>query len=238
MDNLTPVVAYVRVSSPGQEDGDGIPRQVAAITLYCEKNGYEIVRIFREVKTGTSDSDERPAMSEMLEFLRTHDGECRIAVIERLDRLARDLVIQEGIIGKFQRLNLSVVSTCEPDLCSNDPSRKFVRQILGAVAELDRSLIVAKLKSARDRKRLEEGRCEGRKPYGVDDNERKVLEEIKRLKTEGVNVTAIASWLNASGVKPRIGYQWHPATISKICKRVVRDNPQWNVVAGGLGSLV
>jgi DNA invertase Pin-like site-specific DNA recombinase len=157
-------------------------------------------------------------MSEMLEFLR-ESKDCRTVIIEKLDRLARDLVIQEGIIAKHQNFGLEIFSTCEPDLCSNDPSRKFVRQILGAVAELDRSLIVAKLKSARDRIRAETGKCEGRKRYGTNEYERNVLAEIRAMKARGVTDSAITTWLNMSGIKPRFGKKWHPATIARIRKR-------------------
>jgi len=214
-----PVVAYVRVSSDGQENGDGFTRQLAAIHGYAEKNGCQIIQVFKEVKTGTSDAAERPAMSEMIEFLREH-RECTTAVIEKLDRLARDVVIQEGIIGKFLGLNLTVVSTCEPDLCSNDPSRVFVRQILGAVAQLDRSLIVAKLKSARERKKAETGRCEGQKPYGMKDGERATLELMRTYRNHHGKCDAhIADLLNTGGIKPRTGKKWYPATVAKILNR-------------------
>ena len=46
--------------------------------------------------------------------------------------------------------------------CSN-PTNKFMRQILGSVAELEKTSLVEKLKSARDKKREETGKCEGRK---------------------------------------------------------------------------
>jgi DNA invertase Pin-like site-specific DNA recombinase len=217
---MSKVVAYIRVSSAGQEDGDGMSRQMAAIDSYCQKNGHQIVQVFREIKTGTSDLAERPAMSEMIQYLSDHD-DCRTVIIERIDRLARDLVIQEGIIGKFQSLNLSLVSTCEPDLDSMEPSRKFIRQILGAVAELDRSMIQAKLKSGRDRKRAESGRCEGRKPYGHYENEGEVLLCIRTMHGNNETDTTITNWLNDTGIKTRSGGKWVPATVARIRKRTV-----------------
>jgi hypothetical protein len=58
------------------------------------------------------------------------------------------------------------LSTAEPDLCSSDPTRILMPQILGAVAAYDKAMIVLKLRGARERKRAQRGRCEAAKPYG------------------------------------------------------------------------
>jgi hypothetical protein len=49
------------------------------------------------------------------------------------------------------------------------PTSKLIRQIVGAVAEFDKAMTVAKLKGARDRKRRNEGKCEDRKSYAEGD---------------------------------------------------------------------
>jgi DNA invertase Pin-like site-specific DNA recombinase len=43
----------------------------------------------------------------------------------------------------------------------------LIRQVLGAVAQFEKAVIVSKLKAARMRKKRAEGRCEGRKPFGA-----------------------------------------------------------------------
>ena len=48
--------------------------------------------------------------------------------------------------------------------------------MMGVFAQYDKSQIVLKLRAARQRIRLQKGRCEGRKPYGTRDGEREVLE--------------------------------------------------------------
>jgi hypothetical protein len=47
------------------------------------------------------------------------------------------------------------------------PTTTFVRQVLGAVAQLDKAMTVAKLRGARERKRREDGWCEGGAPLHV-----------------------------------------------------------------------
>ena len=74
-------------------------------------------------------------------------------IIERLDRLARELMVQEKTIGGLQRDGFTLVSVQEPDLMSSDPARIAFRQMMGVFAQYDKSQIVLKLKAARMRKR-------------------------------------------------------------------------------------
>ncbi|MGD0948695.1 MAG: hypothetical protein ABSA52_14875 [Candidatus Binatia bacterium] len=63
----------------------------------------------------------------------------------------------------------------------DDATRVLIRQVLGAVAQFEKSVIVAKLKAARIRKRRETGRCEGRKPFGTKPREAETLALIRKL---------------------------------------------------------
>ena len=58
-------------------------------------------------------------------------------------------MIQEHIIQDLQRRGIALVSVAEPDLCSDDPTRKLMRQIMGAIAEYDKTMTVLKLRGAR-----------------------------------------------------------------------------------------
>jgi DNA invertase Pin-like site-specific DNA recombinase len=141
-------------------------------------------------------------------------------LIEKLDRLARDLMVQEHIIADLRRRGVDLISAAEPDLCVDDPSRKLLRQIMGAIAEYDRAMIVLKLRGARQRQRAKVGRCEGAKPYGTLPGELDVLQRIVRLRGEGRTFQQIASALNAEGIAPRRGARWHPSPIARIVTRM------------------
>lgn len=98
----------------------------------------------------------------------------RTILIERLDRLARELLIQECILRvlrDLKKFGVTLLSTTEECLDS-DPTRILLREIMGAIAEYDRSTVVLKLRAARLRRRDSTGRCEGRKPFGCDPRER------------------------------------------------------------------
>jgi len=86
-----------------------------------------------------------------------HSNGVRTIVIERLDRLARDLMVQETIIADLQKNGFDLISVAEPDLMATDPTRILVRQMMGAVAQYEKSQIVLKLRGARLRKRAKEG---------------------------------------------------------------------------------
>lgn len=176
-----------------------------------------IARAFREEGvSGTLDGSQRPAWVEMIGCVLRNG--VRTVIVEKLDRLARDLMIQEHIIQDLRDRGITLISVAEPDLCSDDPTRKLLRQIMGAIAEYDKSMVVLKLRGARQRKRAR-GRCEGAKPYGARPGEAGVLERIHAMRASGDSFQAIAGALNAEGITPRRGARWHPYAVARIATR-------------------
>lgn len=209
---------YCRVSGLGQVDGDGIPRQRLAIDEYAAANGIEIARWFIDAGVkGTKDLDDRPALSELWSALS--EGEVSTIIFEKLDRMARDLLIQERIIEDMTRKGYKLVSTMEPDLCSTEPSRIFIRQIMGAMAQYDRSTLVLKMKVAKDRIRAKTGRCEGRKPYGAKPGEEATLARMRELFAADLGFQKIADTLNAEGMLSREGKPWRVGSVHRIITR-------------------
>lgn len=212
------VFAYLRVSGKGQVEGDGFPRQLAAVEGYAKANGMTLARVFREEGvSGTKELENRPALQQLLASVNGRN--VSVVLVEKLDRLARDLMIQETILRDLQRRGVVLVSTMEPDLCSNDPSRKLVRQIMGCIAEYEKSMIVSKLAGARQRMRAKTGACEGRKPYGEHKGERRVIERILVLRSAGAAMDTIAETLNTEGLKPRSGKQWYGSSVRNVLLR-------------------
>lgn len=212
---MTKAFAYLRVSGKGQVDGDGFPRQLAAIRKYGRVHGIEIVRDFRD--EGVSGSKEllaRPAFTEMMTAL--YSNGTRLVLIEKLDRLARDLMVQETIIADLRKHAIELISVEEPDLLQNDPTRKLMRQIFGAISEYEKNMIVLKLKSARERARARDGKCEGAKRFGVLPGEEEILDRMRQLRADGLGFDRIAARLNAEGLRPRRGKKWWGLTVNNI----------------------
>jgi DNA invertase Pin-like site-specific DNA recombinase len=143
----------------------------------------------------------------------------RVVLIEKLDRLARDLMQQETLIGVLRSRGFELLSVAEPDLCSDDPSRVMVRQLFGVVSQYEKSTLVAKLRGARRRTKAETGRCEGRKPYGDRPGEAAVISRAKALRAGGMSWDATAQSLNAEGLKTRYSGVWFGSSIRKIVRR-------------------
>jgi DNA invertase Pin-like site-specific DNA recombinase len=139
-----------------------------------------------------------------------------VVLIEKLDRLARDLMQQETLIGVLRGRGFELLSVAEPDLCSDDPSRVMVRQLFGVVSQYEKSTLVVKLRGARRRTKAKTGRCEGRKPYGDRPGEAKVIAHAKALRASGMSWDAVAEQLNKDEMQTRYGGQWFGSTIRKI----------------------
>ena len=207
--------AYLRVSGKGQVKGDGFPRQLAAIRHYSKAHGIRIKKVFREEGvSGTKELENRPALSKLMAAL--HRNGARLVLVEKLDRLARDLMIQETIIGDLRKHGFDLISAAEPDLLKDDPTRKLMRQVFGAIAEYEKAMIVVKLRAARERKRAKTGRCEGRKPFGFHSSERATLKRMQALRSQGLGYHAIAEALDSEGLATRKGSPWQAATVRRI----------------------
>ena len=213
---------YLRVSSQGQLEGDGPERQRQKIVAFCKAHGIEIKGWYRESETGTR--QDRPELARLMVDLEQNGHEVRMVVIERLDRLARDLMVQEAIIRDFKKMGVQLVSVDEGrDLAGDDPTRKLVRQVLGAIAEYEKTMLVLKLKAARDRKRRKTGKCEGRKRYGEESSEeRRVIRRIKLMRRtrrggyKGLTYQAIADQLNEEGLVTQQGKRWSAQLVHHV----------------------
>ncbi len=109
---------------------------------------------------GLDGLDSREALPDAVAEVRA--GRAAGLVVYRLDRLARDLILQETLLAEIAAAGGQVFSTMPGEQAvieddPDDPSRRLIRQVLGAVAEYERSLIRLRLRNGRRRK-AERGR--------------------------------------------------------------------------------
>jgi len=82
----------------------------------------------------------------------------RTIIVETANRFARDLIVQETGHRMLKGTGIEIIAADSPGAFMDDTSTAtFVRQVLGAVAQLDKAMTVAKLRGARERKPLEDG---------------------------------------------------------------------------------
>jgi len=221
------VYAYLRVSGKGQIVGHGFDRQLDSIKAFCEKQGYEVDRDFKEQVSGTKDETDRPEFSAMVTAI-LRDGVDTI-IVESMDRLAREYRIQEQLLIYLasKDINLINASTGEnyTKAISEDPMKKAMVQMQGIFAELDKSLLVKKLRKSRERVRQEKGKCEGRKSYKETEDGAEILREIRRLrrKRKGrirTTFNEIAVKLNEQGYTAANGKPFTGNTVRGILHRL------------------
>jgi len=148
-------------------EGHGFERQREAIRRFGQRSGFDLIGEYRdEGVSGTKELASRPGLAALLDHLES-DG-VHVVIVERPDRLARDLMVSEVIIDQSARVQARVLTADGTDLAAadDDPTRTRIRQVLAAVAQFDKSVTVLKLRAARERQRRKTGRCEGRKPFG------------------------------------------------------------------------
>lgn len=216
--------AYLRVSGAGQIQGHGFERQLEAITTFSKKNGYLIDKVYREQASGTKDETERTEFSAMVsEILRNG---VRTVIVESLDRLAREYRIQEQMLVYLAAKDIDLIACNTGEnvtkAISDDPMKKAMIQMQGIFAELDKSLLVRKLRKSREKIRKEQGKCEGRKSYKEKDPE--ILTHIQkfRRKRKGVKTMtfdAVAEKLNEMGYTATNGKPFNGNSVRGILHR-------------------
>jgi DNA invertase Pin-like site-specific DNA recombinase len=210
--------AYLRVSSRGQASGHGFDRQEEAIRAFARKERIEITEVFRDAHTGTE--ADRPAFVGMLAAILSNG--VRTIIVESLDRLARDIVVQTGLLGELRRRGVALIAanTGEEVTAADDPMREALISIQGVFAQLDKKLLVRKLRLAREAKRKTEGRCEGVRPFGSLPGEEAIKRRILSLRRGrgALSFAKIAARLNAEKIRTRSGGQWAPGIVFGIVK--------------------
>jgi DNA invertase Pin-like site-specific DNA recombinase len=226
------LVIYLRVSTAAQaEDGLGLDVQEGTARQWAGEHDHDVVAVLADrAVSGRSELDERVGLIDAIRSLR--EGEADGLLVYRLDRLARDLVIQEQILAEIWRSGGHVLSAAggeahylEDD--PRDPSRKLIRQVLGAVAEYERSMIALRLQSGRRRKAETGGFAFGSPRYGwrSEDGqlvhapeEQAAIARMRELASEGASLRAIADRLTIEGHHPKRGRRWWPSAIARALK--------------------
>jgi DNA invertase Pin-like site-specific DNA recombinase len=226
----TKCYGYLRVSGRGQVKGHGFSRQLESINTYAKAHGYDVSGLYKDKGiSGTNDETNRPQFTEMIEDILSNG--VRTVIVEDLSRLAREYRIQEQLLVYLASKNIVLINanTAEnvTQAINDDPMKKAMIQIQGVFGELDKSLLVRKLRKAREAVKKATGKCEGIKRYGEDNAEEQAI--IKRIRymrrlPRGLNKSrmtyqAICNQLNAEGFTTQRGKPWVPAQVWNILNR-------------------
>lgn len=216
-------VMYLRTSSATNLDGDSEERQKESIAKYADSQGMEIVSgAYDQAVKGSDSIHEREGFAQLIQYCL--DNDVTTILCENASRFARDVIVQELGYRELKKLNLQLIPVDAPDYFTGDsPSLTMIRQILGSVAEFEKSNLVSKLRGARDRVRAKNGKCEGRKSlkeiYG-DLRYRTLQKKVRRLSKERMTYAKIAEVLASQGwVQPSTSKPFHRSQIMRLIKQ-------------------
>ena len=151
-------VLYMRVSTVDQHPETQLHdlRQMAA------QRGYEIVAEFSDRISGVK--ARRPGLDELMREARR--GRFDVVLVWACDRIARSTRHFLEVLDEFNRFGVEFVSFRE-NIDTGGPLGRAIVVIIGAIAELERNLIVERVRAGMRRARLE-GRRIGRPALELD----------------------------------------------------------------------
>jgi DNA invertase Pin-like site-specific DNA recombinase len=171
---------YARVSTTNNGQDPSV--QTRELQEYCQRRGWTVVGEYVDVGiSGTK--EKRPELDRLL--ADAHRRRFDAVVVWRFDRFARSVSHLLRALENFQALGIEFVSLSE-QLDTSTPTGRMVFTVLGAVAELERSLIVERVKAG-----LRNARAKG-KQLG---RPRKVVNasQIAKMRAEGLGWKRIAA---------------------------------------------
>lgn len=222
---------YCRVSSVGQMDGFGIPEQQRLCRAWARANGHRVIALEPEVFTGKV--EERPVLGDAVRLVQHHEVDGLL--IPRLDRIARQLTVQEAVLGMVWSLGGRVFAADQGEILQDDPDdpmRTAMRQMQGVFAQLDRAMLTKRMRDGIRAKRAEGRHATGTYPYGYrghragrkvdagpDELEQRAVARILELRAAEASYREIAAALDAEGLAPRKANRWSAMAVRNIYLR-------------------
>lgn len=187
---------YARVSTLDQHPES----QLLDLQQLAQQRGLEIVESY--VDTGVSGTRvRRPALDQLMADAARHRFD--LVVVWAFDRMARSVRHLLETLDEFNRLGIEFISLRE-NIDTGGPLGRALVVIIGAIAELERSLIIERVRAGMRRAKLE-GRHIGRRPLDVD--HAGILSDHNRghslgqlAKTYGISRTSVRRILLSAGV--------------------------------------
>lgn len=202
------VALYVRVSTDEQADeGFSINGQIKTLEEFCEKNSYEIVKVYKDEGLSGKSLD-RPSLKELLKECESNQFD--MVMVWKINRLSRKQLDFLTVVEHLENHNISLFSYSE-NIDASTPAGKAMLQMMGSFAELERNMIVENVKMGMTQ-RAREGKWNGGSILGyssknkklvIVENESNLVRYIFDLYISGKGYKAIANQLNHEGYKTK-----------------------------------
>jgi DNA invertase Pin-like site-specific DNA recombinase len=218
------LIGYCRVSTARQsESGVSLPAQQSKIEAMAVVQGGSLVDII--VDAESAKSLNRPGMARLLDMVDRREVDA--VIVNKLDRLTRNVRDLGALLEKFERRGVALVSVDE-SLDTGTAAGRLVLNIMASVSQWEREAIGERTASALQHKKSR-GERVGNLAFGFrlaadgvhlepDAAEQEILERLRELRAAGYTLAAIADELNAQGYTTRGGGCWRKQHVHNILR--------------------
>lgn len=226
------VVGYARRSREKDNGTLGLDDQEDRIRAWAQYKGQVLSDLLREDDiSAMMPPDERPLLGPVLATFGRGD----VLVVAKFDRLSRSLSDFAGLTDRAKREGWSLVCL-DPELDLTTASGRAMAGMLAVFAQYEREQLIERLQGAKRAKsraggyvggarlhrrygyRLVDG-PEGGKEYVPVPAEQEVVASMRRMREDGMILSAICQKLERDGIEGPTGNGWAAATVYRILKR-------------------
>src|SRR6266403_407739 len=187
------VAIYVRCST--RDKGQDTEVQARELREYAERRGWTIVEEFSDYVSGAKEF--RPALDEMMKAAKRRKFDA--VLCWKLDRVGRSLKHLVNLLAELEAVGVALVSFSD-NLDLSTPQGRLMFQIIGAMAEFERSLTVERVKAGIAYARSK-GKRLGRPKVSVN------AAQINRLRQSGASWAVVCRETGLSAGTARRTYQ-------------------------------
>ena len=186
----TKVALYLRISTPNEKFGQTTENQLPELTSYCDRMGYEIVKIYEDQVSGAKSRERRPAYNELCKdaFLKKFD----VVIAWDVSRWGRSLKEFITFLADMDDKDIGVVAV-KNGLDTSSSSGRLMMKMISVFEEWNREILIERTKAG-----LARTQANGTKLGRPKITNPKMTAEILALRDEKKSIRAIAAEIGVS----------------------------------------
>ena len=186
----TKVALYLRVSTSNDKHGQTTSNQLPELTAYCDRMGYEVVKVYEDEISGAKTREKRPAYNQLCEdaFLKKFDA----VIAWDVSRFGRSLKEFVSFLADMDDKGIGVVAV-KNGLDTSSSTGRMMMKMIGCLEEWNREMLVERTRAGLARTRAN-GTKLGRKKI----TNPKMTAQIISLRNENKSIRAIAKEVGVS----------------------------------------
>lgn len=212
------VVAYARFSSENQR-AESILAQVRAIEEYCKRNGYRLIKIYKDEAISGTSTEDREQFLQMIDDSKNKDF--KFVIVHKFDRFARNRYDHAMYEKKLEDNGVKLISVTEQ--LTDSPESVILKSVLTGMNEYYSLNLAREVKKGQKENALKcihnGGICplgydlNEDKSYRINETEAKAVKLIFKMYLDGLGYANIADELNSQGFTNKLGKSFRKTSI-------------------------